>query len=298
MRVLISGASGLVGTEVVRQLKARGDEPVRLVRRAATAPDELEWHPGSRELPAGALEDIDAIVNMAGATTGKLPWTAKYKKEIVQSRIDSTRTLVNAINAAAKKPKVLVSGSASGIYGDAGARVLTETDPRGKGFLADLASAWEIEASKADPSVRVILARTTMVLSRRLGALGRLLPLLKLGIGGPLGSGKQFWAWISVVDEAGAILHLIDSPTATGAFNLTAPEPATCAQLVRALGKALNRPTIVPVPAFALRLIFAEGADELLLCSQNMSAQKLLDTGYKFAHPTLKQAAEWVVAKN
>ena len=298
MRVLISGASGLVGTELVRQLKARGDEPVRLVRRAATAPDEMEWHPGSRELPAGALEDIDAIVNMAGATTGKLPWTANYKNEIVQSRIDSTRTLVNAINAATKKPRVLVSGSASGIYGDAGARVLTETDPRGKGFLADLASAWEIEASKVDPSVRLILARTTMVLSRRLGALGRLLPLLKLGIGGPLGSGKQFWAWISVVDEAGAILHLIDSPTATGAFNLTAPEPATCAQLVKALGKALHRPTIIPVPAFALRLIFAEGADELLLCSQNMSAQKLLDSGYKFAHPTLKQAAEWVVAKN
>jgi uncharacterized protein (TIGR01777 family) len=297
MRVLISGASGLVGTEVARQLRERGDEPVILVRRKATAPNEVEWTPGA-DLPAGLMDTIDAVVNMAGATTGKIPWTAEYKKEIVNSRILSTRTLVRAINAAANKPKVLVSGSASGIYGDAGARVLTENDPRGKGFLADLASAWEAEASKVDSSVRLVLARTTMVMSRKLGALGRLLPLIKLGIGGPIGSGSQYWAFISVQDEAGAILHLIDTDSASGAFNITAPEPATCKQLIDALGKELNRPTFLPVPAFAMRLVFGEAADELLLCSQNMSAQRLLDSGYKFRHPTLASAAAWVAGKD
>ncbi|MEY4743593.1 MAG: hypothetical protein RIR34_932, partial [Actinomycetota bacterium] len=214
------------------------------------------------------------------------------------SRILSTRTLVRAINAANKKPKVLVSGSASGIYGDAGARVLTENDPRGKGFLADLASAWEAEASKVDSSVRLVLARTTMVMSRKLGALGRLLPLIKLGIGGPIGSGSQYWAFISVQDEAGAILHLIDTDSASGAFNITAPEPATCKQLIDALGKELHRPTFLPVPAFAMRLVFGEAADELLLCSQNMSAQRLLDSGYQFRHPTLASAAAWVAGKD
>ena len=295
MRVLISGASGLVGTELIRQLKARGDEPVRLVRRPAVSSDELEWDPTTLRLDAAALETIDAVVNLAGATTGKLPWTKAYKLELIQSRINSTQTLVNAMNAASKKPKVFVSGSASGFYGDAGERVLTEADSVGAGFLAELASKWEATAAGVDSSVRLVLIRTTMVLSRSKGALGRLLPLLKLGVGGPLGSGKQYWAWISVVDEAAAILHLIDTPNASGPFNLTAPEPATCKQLVDALGKALHRPTVVPVPAFALRLAFGEGADELLLCSQNMSPKRLLDSGFKFTHPTLAGAASWVV---
>jgi len=295
MRVLISGASGLVGTELIQQLKARGDEPVRLVRRPAVSSDELEWDPTTLRLDAAALETIDAVVNLAGATTGKLPWTKAYKLELIQSRINSTQTLVNAMNAASKKPKVFVSGSASGFYGDAGERVLTEADRVGAGFLAELASKWEATATGVDSSVRLVLIRTTMVLSRSKGALGRLLPLLKLGVGGPLGSGKQYWAWISVVDEAAAILHLIDTPNASGPFNLTAPEPATCKQLVDALGKALHRPTVVPVPAFALRLAFGEGADELLLCSQNMSPKRLLDSGFKFTHPTLAGAASWVV---
>ena len=298
MRVLISGASGLVGSEVARQVVARGDEAILLVRRPAKAANEVQWDPTTHSIPADLMETIDAVVNMAGATTGKIPWTKSYKDEIILSRLNSTQTLVDAINASSKKPKVLVSGSASGIYGDAGARVLTESDPRGTGFLADLASQWETVAGQVDPSVRLILARTTMVMSRKLGALGRLLPLIKAGVGGPLGNGKQFWAWISVVDEAGAILHLIDTPSAVGAFNLTAPEPATCKQLVDSIGRALKRPTLIPVPAFAMRLVFGEAADELLLCSQNMSAQKLLDSGYKFQHPTLEQASAWVVAKD
>jgi len=298
MRVLISGASGLVGSEVARQLKAAGHEPIKLVRRPISGPDEVEWNPAAGVLPADLMDNIDAVVNMAGATTGKIPWTKKYKQEIVASRIDSTRTLVKAMAAAKNPPKVFVSGSASGFYGDSGDKVLTESDPKGSGFLSDLANQWEQEALKAPSGVRVVLARTTMVMSRQLGALGRLLPLIKLGVGGPLGSGKQWWAWISQVDEAAAIIHLINTPSATGAFNLTAPEPATCKDIVVALAKELKRPAIVPVPAFALKMILGEAATELLLCSQNMSAEKLLATGFKFQHPTLRSAAAWVVSKN
>mgnify|MGYP000520520399 FL=1 len=298
MRVLISGASGLVGSEVARQLKAAGHEPIKLVRRPISGPDEVEWNPAAGVIPADLMDNIDAVVNMAGATTGKIPWTKNYKQEIVASRIDSTRTLVKAMAAAKNPPKVFVSGSASGFYGDSGDKVLTESDPKGSGFLSDLANQWEQEALKAPSGVRVVLARTTMVMSRQLGALGRLLPLIKLGVGGPLGSGKQWWAWISQVDEAAAIIHLINTPSATGVFNLTAPEPATCKDIVVALAKELKRPAIVPVPAFALKMILGEAATELLLCSQNMSAEKLLATGFKFQHPTLRSAAAWVVSKN
>lgn len=297
MRVLISGATGLVGSEVARQLLAAGHEPIKLVRRKAVRADEVEWDPAKGFITPGIMETIDAVVNMAGATTGKLPWTKSYKQEIVNSRLNSTKTLVEAMAQAKKAPKVFVSGSASGYYGDTGDKVLSETDPKGTGFLSDLAYQWEQEALKAPESVRVVLARTTMVMSKKLGALGRLLPLIKLGVGGPLGRGTQWWAWISQVDEAAAIIHLINHPTASGAFNLTAPEPASCVDIVRALAKQLKRPAIVPVPAFALKLAFGEAASELLLCSQNMSAKKLLDTGFKFQHPTLKEAAAWVVGK-
>ena len=297
MRVLVSGASGLVGTEVIRQLREQGHEALRLVRRKATAPDEVEWNPSTGFIQEGIMETVDAVVNMAGATTGKIPWTSKYKEEIVSSRIDSTRTLVNAMKAAKNKPKVLVSGSASGFYGDSGDKLLSENSPKGAGFLSDLAHAWEQEALKAPTEVRVVLARTTMVMSRQLGALGRLLPLIKLGIGGPLGSGKQWWAWISLPDEAAAIIHLINTPSASGAFNLTAPEPATCGQIVKALAKDLKRPSLIAVPTFALKLLIGEAAVELLLCSQNMTATRLLETGFKFQHPTLKQASAWVVGR-
>lgn len=298
MRVLISGASGLVGSEVARQLKAAGHEPIKLVRRPAEGPDEVRWNPGTGVIPTELMDTIDAVVNMAGATTGRIPWTKKYKQEIVASRIDSTRTLVHAMAAAKKPPRVFVSGSASGFYGDCGNHLLSEDAPKGSGFLSDLANQWEQEALKAPKNVRVVLARTTMVMSRQLGALGRLLPLIKLGVGGPLGSGKQWWAWISQVDEAAAIIHLINTPSASGAFNLTAPEPATCKDIVLALAKELKLPAVVPVPAFALKFVLGEAATELLLCSQNMSAEKLLATGFKFQHPTLSGAAAWVVSKN
>jgi hypothetical protein len=294
MRVLISGASGLIGTELQKQLLALGHTPIALVRRTANNVNELEWNPSLGQLDSAALEDIDAVVNLAGATTGKLPWTKQYKAELIQSRLDATKTIVQALVKTQNKPKVLISGSASGIYGDCGDELLVESAPKGEGFLADLANQWEREAMKAPSGVRVVLVRTTMVLSKELGALGRLLPLIRAGVGGQLGNGKQWWAWISLPDEARAIIHLINTPTASGPYNLTAPEAATCKELVRALGKELKRPTLIPVPAFALKLAFKEGAQELLLCSQKMSAARLLATGFVFEHPTLQSACAWV----
>jgi uncharacterized protein (TIGR01777 family) len=281
MRVLISGYSGLVGTEVAKQVREAGHEAIALKRDEANL--------------AELIETIDAVVNLAGATTGKIPWTRKYKQEIVSSRLDTTRKIVDAINAAKRKPKVLVSGSASGFYGDCGDEWLDENSLKGTGFLSDLASVWEAEAVKAQ--TRVVLARTTMVMSRAKGALGKLLPLIKLGIGGPLGSGKQWWAFISLQDEAAAIIHLINTESAKGAYNLTAPEPATCAQIVRALAKGLRRPALLRVPTFAMKLLIGEAAVELLLCSQKMKADRLLATGFKFAHPTLQNAVDYVLSE-
>jgi uncharacterized protein (TIGR01777 family) len=282
MRVLISGASGLVGTELRKQLAALGHETVALGR--------------GEKLSGEKMSKFDAVINLAGATTGKIPWTKKYKDELISSRLETTRNIVEAINAAPKKPGVLISGSASGFYGDTGTEAATETTPKGTGFLSDLAAQWEAIANQAQ--TRVVLVRTTMVMSRKLGALGKLLPLIKLGIGGPLGSGKQWWAWISLKDEARAIIHLIENKQADGVFNLTAPEHATCTEIVRGLGKALHRPTLLQVPSFAMRMLIGEAADELLLCNQKMTADKLLATGFKFEHPTLQSAIEYVVAKN
>jgi NAD dependent epimerase/dehydratase family enzyme len=269
VRVLISGATGLIGTELAKQLAALGHTPIRLVRRQPKDANEVFIDAANGQFDFAVMNSIDAVVNLAGATTGKIPWTKKYMKEIVDSRLDTTRLLVEAINAAANPPKVLISGSASGIYG-------------------------EEEAKKA--KTRVVLIRTTMVMSKKLGALGKLLPLIKLGIGGPLGSGKQWWAWISLEDQARAIIHLIEKESASGAFNLTAPEPATCEQIIHALGKALKRPTFFRVPAWAMNLLIGLAAKELLLCSQKMTADKLISSGYKFNHPTLREVVEYVVS--
>ncbi len=281
MRVLISGYTGLVGTEVAKQLRDAGHEAIKLER------DE----PNLAEL----IETIDAVVNLAGATTGKIPWTKKYKEEIVSSRLETTKKLVAAINGAKRKPAVLVSGSASGFYGDCGDQWLDENSPKGNGFLSDLAAQWEAEAQKAN--TRVVLVRTTMVMSRSKGALGKLLPLIKLGIGGPLGSGKQWWAFISLQDEAAAILHLINNTQTSGAYNLTAPEPATCEQIVKSLAKGLKRPALLRVPSWAMKLLIGEAAVELLLCSQKMRADRLIESGFVFSHPTLEEASAYVLSE-
>ena len=286
----------MVGSEVARQLREDGHEALRLVRRPAKAADEISWNPAKGEIDPEIMDSVDAVVNLAGATTGRIPWSTKYKKEIVSSRIDSTRTLVTAINRAGTPPKVLISGSASGFYGEGGATLLSEDSPKGTGFLSDLAHNWEQEAMKA--RARVVLVRTTLVMSRKKGALGPLMPLLKLGVGGPIGSGKQFWAWINLVDEAAAIIHLITTPGANGPYNLTAPEPATCEEMIVGLGKAIRRPTFFRIPEFLMKLFIGEAAQELLLVSQKMTANKLLATGFRFRYPDLKSSIDWVVARS
>jgi len=294
MRVLISGATGLIATELAKQLKAQGHTPVCLVRRQPVSPDEVFIDAEKGQFDQSVMNSIDAVVNLAGATTGKIPWTKKYMQEIVDSRIKTTALLVQAINQASNPPKVLVSGSASGIYGDRGDDWLGEDSGKGTGFLSDLAFQWEQEALKAN--TRVVLVRTTMVMSKKLGALGKLLPLIKLGVGGALGSGKQWWAWISLEDQARAIIHLIENEATQGAYNITAPEPATCEQIIHALGKALHRPTFFRVPSWLMKLVIGVAAEELLLCSQKMSAEKLIRSGYKFNHPTLREVVEYVVS--
>jgi uncharacterized protein (TIGR01777 family) len=280
---------------LARQLREDGHEAIRLVRRAARAADEISWNPSKGQIDPEIMESVDAVVNLAGATTGRIPWTPKYKKEIVSSRIDSTRTLVTAINRAGNPPKVLISGSASGFYGEGGSTWLSEESPKGKGFLSDLAHNWEQEAMKA--RARVVLVRTTLVMSRKKGALGPLMPLLKLGVGGPIGSGKQFWAWINLVDEAAAIIHLITTPGTHGPYNLTAPEPATCEEMIVGLGKAIRRPTFFRIPEFLMKLFIGEAAEELLLVSQKMTANKLLASGFRFRYPDLNSSIDWVVAR-
>jgi uncharacterized protein len=294
VKVLISGASGLIGTELTKQLTALGHQPIRLVRRPVLSADELFWSPGTKPLDPAFLSDIDAVINLAGATTGKIPWTKTYERELISSRLDSTKTLVDAINACPNPPKVLISGSASGIYGDQGDAWLDESSPKGEGFLADLAYKWEEAAKLAN--TRVVLVRTTMVMSKKLGALGKLLPLIKLGIGGALGSGKQWWAWISLEDQARAIIHLIENESTSGAYNITAPEPATCQQIIKELGHQLKRPTLLRVPAFAMRLLIGKAADELLLCSQKMKSHRLEQTGFVFKHPTLVESVGYVLS--
>ena len=295
MKILISGASGLIGSALAEHMRKAGHEVFTLVRREARGEFEISWQPGVLPLEAGVIDQFDAVVNLAGATTGKLPWTRKYKRELIESRLGSTQTLVDAMKSANRRPSVFVSGSASGFYGDTGTANAKETDPKGTGFLSDLAAQWEQVALTAPSDVRVVTIRTTMVMSRAKGALGRLLPLIRIGVGGRLGNGNQWWAWISLTDEVRAIEHLINNKDATGAYNLTAPEAATCTQVVKALGKALGRPTVIPVPAFALRLAFGLGADELLLCNQKLDASKLLASGFKFTHPDLASAARWSV---
>lgn len=291
---MISGASGLIGTEVARQLKELGHEPVRLTRKKPAAEGEVYWNPAKGELDPAVIETIDAVVNLAGATTGKIPWTKRYMQEIIDSRIDSTRTLVKAINNASNKPKVLVSGSASGFYGDCADEWLSEESPKGTGFLSDLAARWEEEAKQAN--TRVVLVRTTLVMSKKLGALGKLLPIMKLGLGGALGTGKQWWAWISLEDEARAIIHLIQNEQASGAYNLTAPEPATCEQVIKALAKGLRRPAIFKIPTFLMRTVIGLAAEELLLCSQKMTSHRLQESGFEFKHPTLEKSVGYVLS--
>lgn len=297
VKIVVTGASGLIGTALVTRLHASRHEVVRLVRRPPRAGDEVRWDPERGTVDLDGLAGVDGAVHLAGAGVGDHRWTDDYKRQIRDSRVLGTRTLVEALTKLDPLPRVLVSGSAVGYYGSRGDEVLTETSGAGEGFLAEVVHAWEAEAvPAAQAGIRVAYARTGLVMSPTGGAFGRLLPLLKLGVAGPLGNGRQWWPWITLEDETAALEFLLDKDV-EGPVNLSAPNPQRQGELTKTLGRAFRRPALLPAPAIALRAVLGEFAADVL-ASQRMLPKALLDAGFSFRHPDLDSAAEWLRAQS
>lgn len=299
MDVAITGASGLIGTALVAALGRAGHRPIRLVRTAATGTDQIAWDPAKGTIDAEALDGIDAVVNLAGAGIGDHRWTEAYKQTLVDSRVRGTDLLARTIAAMRKPPSVLLSGSAIGFYGDRGDEELTEDSPGGSDFLAELCKQWEAAtAPAAAAGVRVIHVRTGIVLSGRGGALRKQLPLFKLGLGGRMGTGRQWQSWISLTDEVGAILHLLQHDV-SGPVNLTAPNAVTNVAFGKALGAALRRPAVLPVPAFGPKLLLGgELAQALLFSGAHVLPTRLQASGFAFRHPTIEAALKAEMARD
>ncbi|MGC0414749.1 TIGR01777 family oxidoreductase [Embleya sp. AB8] len=290
MRIAVTGSSGLVGSALVRSLTADGHEVVRLVRRPPTRPDEVRWDPHGGTVDTASLGPVDAAVHLAGAGIGDKRWTAAYRREVRESRVLGTATVARALAALRPAPRVLLSASGIGFYGDTGDRVVDESAPPGTGFLADLCTDWEAATAPAlEAGIRVAHLRTGLVISPSGGALGRMFPLIRAGLGGRLGSGRQYWSFISLVDEIAAIRHVLDRPDLAGPVNLTAPNPVTNAAATKAMGRALHRPTFLAVPPFALRAAVGPFAAELLT-GQRVLPATLLASGFTFNHPTIESA--------
>lgn len=292
MSIVIAGSSGLIGNALVSALRDGGHKVVRLVRRPSAAPDEVSWDPTSGQLAPDSLRGAQAVVSLGGASVGRLPWTARYREELWRSRIDSTRTIVGALHALADEGSSIpqfVSASASGFYGTAPGLPLTEQSRAGDTFLARLCVAWEAEALRASDVTEVTLLRTSPVLHAE-GVLRPMIRLTRLGLGGPLGSGRQVWPWISLADEVRAITHTIEHRI-TGPVNLAAPIPASNTEIGRALAHKLRRPFLLPAPAFALRAALGrDAADSLLLADARVEPAVLFSTGFEFAHPSIHDA--------
>ena len=300
MKVVVTGASGLIGTALVRALETRGDEVTRLVRRPPRT-GEAQWDPDSGDIDASALEGQDAVVHLAGVGIGDRRWTDDHKRAVLDSRVKGTTLLSRTLAALAEKPHVLASASAMGYYGLRGDEVLTEDSAPGTGFLAEVCEQWESATAPAEDSgIRVVHLRTGLVMSPDGGALKQMLLPFKLGLGGRIGSGRQWWSWISIDDEVGAILHLIDSGTSTvrGAANLTAPNPVTNEDFTRTLNGVLRRPTLLPTPTLALKAMFGrEAVDEMFLGGQRVVPARLQADGYAFRHPELEGALRHLLHK-
>ncbi|NQX12971.1 TIGR01777 family protein [Microbacteriaceae bacterium VKM Ac-2855] len=294
LTVLIAGASGMIGTELVRQLADAGHRILRLVRHAPQSESEFHWSPSAHMLDFSLLDRVDAVINLSGASISRLPWTSGYKREILDSRVQATQTITDAMRMASNPPRILLNASAVGYYGDRPGEELTEESSKGEGFLPGVVEAWERAAHLAPESTRVVTFRTGLVLGHG-GALGPLIPLTKLGLSGPLGSGQQYWPWISLSDEASAIRHLLTSGL-SGPVNLAGPEPATADVLMRRLAKDLRRPYKLPVPEKIITLALRDAGEELLLSSQRMLPARLLADGFAFRHRTVDEAIDWVVA--
>jgi uncharacterized protein (TIGR01777 family) len=293
-RVAITGSTGLIGSALSAALRGRGDEVVRLVRRAPSAPDEVQWDPAGRRLDPGALEGVTAVVNLAGAGVGDKRWTPSYQQLILSSRVDSTATVARAL-VELGAPVRLVSASAVGYYGDRGDEVLTEESAAGDTFLSDVVRAWEGAADPArDAGLPVAHPRTGLVLAPGGGAMATMLPLAKAGINGPLGSGHQWWPWISLRDTVAGLVHLVDHTEVTGPVNLVGPHPDRQVEVARELGRQLHRPAVLPAPAFGIRLVLGGFADEVLH-SKRVVPGRLTDSGFTHADGDVASALRWVL---
>ena len=292
-RVAITGASGLIGSALSAFLSARGDDVVHLVRREPRARCEISWDPASRKLDSGDLSGVTAVVHLAGAGVGEHRWTPAYKQEILASRVNGTATIATAL-AELGEPIALVSGSAIGAYGDRGEEMLTEDSDTGKGFLVDVVREWEAATLPAQRAgLRVVHARTGLVLTADGGAMQRILPLARFGLAGPLGTGRQYWSWITLHDELRALAHLIDQDI-VGPVNLVSTQPLRQAEVMKALGAQLHRPAVLPAPALALKVALGEFASDIL-ASARILPSVLTASGFVFEHDTIESAMRWLV---
>ncbi|MDQ1656398.1 MAG: uncharacterized protein QOD41_1481 [Cryptosporangiaceae bacterium] len=294
MKIAISGASGMIGSALLPVLRGSGHEVLRLVRHEPSSADEARWDP-SGSLDPAVLADVEAVIHLAAPGVGDKRWTDSYKRELHDARVLGTTTIAKAIAAASPRPRVLLSASAVGYYGDTGDHPADESAPLGSGFLAELCEEWEAAAQPAaDAGTRVVLLRTGLVLTGHGGLLAQLAVPFKFGIGGKLGSGRQYMPWISLRDEIGAIEFLLAADSVSGPVNLAAPNPVTNAEFTRALGAALHRPAVLPIPGIAVRAIAGELANEAALIGQRAIPTKLLEHGYQFQdtelEPTLREA--------
>jgi uncharacterized protein (TIGR01777 family) len=295
-RIAITGSTGLIGTTLRAHLESQGHEVVPVVRGPSSNP-AAHWDPATGWFREGALEGVDAVVHLAGASIGDGRWTPSRKKLLVDSRVNGTRLLVSHLATLSAKPPVLVSASAVGYYGRRGEEVLDESAKPGTGFLPDLVVRWEEEALKArDLGIRVVLPRFGVLIAKEGGALPKMLFPFKMGVGGNLGSGKHWMAWIHKDDAAAAVIHAISTPAIEGPINVVA-EPVRNAEFTKALGKALKRPTLFPVPPIALNVLFGRGtAEELLMASQRVSPRRLIDSGFQHRHPEIAEAIRAALA--
>lgn len=298
MKVAVTGSSGLIGSALVPFLTSGGHEVRRLVRRAPRGDGEVHWNPSSGEIDTAALEGVDAVVHLSGENVAGGRWSDARKARIRSSRIDSTRTLARALASLDGRPKVLISASAIGYYGDQGDRWVSESSPPADDFLASLAVDWEAAAEPAAAAgIRVAHPRLGLVLTPAGGALAKLLPPFRFGLGGVVGAGTQYMSWVTLDDVLGALHHALVTEVVRGPFNLVAPEPVTNREFTRTLGRILGRPTPVPVPAFALRAALGEMAEATLLASTRVGPERLQSTGYRFRFPALEGALRHLLGR-
>jgi uncharacterized protein (TIGR01777 family) len=294
-RILVSGAGGFIGPPLVDLLRDRGDEVVTLTRGPARD-GVIHWDPQARELDPATLEGFDAVVHLAGESIAGL-WTKKKKQSIIGSRRDGTLLLTESLAGLERKPEVFISSSAIGIYGSRGDETLTEDSGVGKGFLADVVSTWENSAQPArDVGIRTVNLRLGLVTARSGGMMGPMKPVFKLGVGGKLGDGQQWWSWVTLDDVVRAFVHAIDTPSVNGPYNVAAPNPVSNEEFTKQLGHALHRPTIFPVPKFAINLVAGEMADEMLLASQRIDGSKIESTGFVYSDTELEPALARIFA--